>query len=148
VLACFIDFTVDDPEEFARLRILHREGGQLVDRTVLPPGFPGPNFAGRQICASVDVPTDFYITIGPIYNVGGQVVTPSGLGLRNAIVTITDYRGVRQTATTSSFGVYSFPGIRGGETYTISVFSKRYRYAAKVVQIQGNIADIIFVGLE
>jgi hypothetical protein len=148
VTVCFIAFNVDDPEEFARLRILHREGGQLIDRTILSPGFPAPNFAGRQICARVDVPADFYITLGPSFTIGGRVTTPAGLGLRNATVVLTDYRGVRQTATTSSFGTYSFPAVRGGESYTISVNSRRYRFTPRVVVIQSNVADLDFVGLE
>ncbi len=38
---------------FNTLRILHNEGGVLVDRTILPPNQPAPNFAAKQISALV-----------------------------------------------------------------------------------------------
>lgn len=36
---------------FSRLRVLHNEGGSLIDRTVLAPGQPAPNFQALQISA-------------------------------------------------------------------------------------------------
>ncbi len=80
--------------------------------------------------------------------ISGRVTTPSGLGLRNAIVSITDPQGVRRTATTSSFGIYSFANVQTGFTYILSVSSKRYRFAAQTIPINGNLANIDFVGLE
>ncbi len=84
----------------------------------------------------------------PTATVGGRVFTPNGLPLRNAVVTITDSENVRRTATTSSFGVYSFDNVRTGETYTLSVASKRYRFAPKVESFSGNVSNADFVGLE
>lgn len=80
--------------------------------------------------------------------ISGRVTTPSGLGLRNAIVSITDPQGVRRTATTSSFGIYSFANVQTGFTYILSVSSKRYRFAAQTIPINGNLANVDFVGLE
>lgn len=80
--------------------------------------------------------------------VSGKVLTPDGRGLRNARVSITDSQGVTITATTSSFGVYSFNSIRTGENYTVGVASKRYRFAARILTINDNLSDLDFVGLE
>jgi uncharacterized delta-60 repeat protein len=41
------------PEEFAKLRILHGEGATLVDRTVVVPDTPAPDFASRTLHARV-----------------------------------------------------------------------------------------------
>lgn len=38
---------------FDTVRILHNEGGTLVDRTILAPNAPAPNFASGSICANV-----------------------------------------------------------------------------------------------
>jgi len=78
----------------------------------------------------------------------GRVLTPGGLGLRNATVSITDSNGVRRTATTSSFGVYQFDGIELGGTYVMGVSSKRFRFSPRVLQIYNTLADVDFVGLE
>ncbi len=82
------------------------------------------------------------------YTVSGRVTTPGGLGLRNAIVAITNSLGVRQTATTSSFGIYSFDNVISGDTYIIGVSSKRYRFAAQSILVNDNLTNVHFVGLE
>ncbi len=84
----------------------------------------------------------------PSLTVSGRVTTPAGLNLRNAAVTMTDSLGARQTVATSSFGVYSFPNVRPGETYIIGVSSKRYRFAPQTFLIANNLTNVDFVGLE
>jgi hypothetical protein len=81
-------------------------------------------------------------------SVSGRVTTPGGLGLRNAVVSLTNSLGLRQTATTSSFGIYSFQNITPGENYVIGVSSKRYRFAALSMTINDNMTNVDFVGLE
>ncbi len=81
-------------------------------------------------------------------SISGRVLTPSGLGLRNAIVNLTDSLGQRRMATTSSFGVYQFDGVATGQTYTLSIASKRYRFAPRVQDVSGQITDLDFTGLE
>jgi len=86
---------------------------------------------------------------GPTFvTIGGRVTTPSGLNLRNAVVSLIDSNNVRRTATTSSFGLYSFDNVETGQTYTITVASKRYRFAAQIVPVTEARSDINFVGLE
>ncbi|MEO7658200.1 MAG: carboxypeptidase-like regulatory domain-containing protein, partial [Pyrinomonadaceae bacterium] len=82
------------------------------------------------------------------YSITGRVVTQSGLGLRNAIVTFTNASGTPVRATTSSFGLYQFGNIPSGSTVTLGVSSKRYRFAVRTLTITSDIADLNFVGLE
>ena len=56
--------------------------------------------------------------------------------------------GIRRTATTSSFGIYSFDMVMTGQTYTMTVGSKRYRFAPQFVPVQGSLTNIDFMGLE
>lgn len=81
-------------------------------------------------------------------SVSGRVTTPSGLGLNSAMVSITDSNGVRQTARTSSFGIYQFDSVVAGQNYTISVSSKRFRFASRAVLINNAVSNVDFVGLE
>ncbi|MEP6955979.1 MAG: choice-of-anchor Q domain-containing protein, partial [Chthoniobacterales bacterium] len=63
-----VSFTVPatvSQAQFKRLRILHGEGGALVDRTVLAPKTPAPNFATRTIYARVDSLSPFVLAIAP-----------------------------------------------------------------------------------
>ena len=84
----------------------------------------------------------------PLATVSGRVLTPAGLGLRNATVSLTDSQGVRRTAVTTSFGFYSFDNVRTGASYTIAVSSKRFRFAPQTVPVNGNLTLADFVGLE
>ena len=81
-------------------------------------------------------------------SISGRVTTPNGLGLRNATVILTDPFGTRRAATTSSFGLYQFDGVMTGQTYTLSVSSKRYRFAPIVRCVDASLTNIDFVGLE
>ena len=71
-----------------------------------------------------------------------------GNTLRNAVVSLIDSLGVRRTATTSSFGLYSFNNVRTGETYTMTVASKRFRFTPQILQFGGSVSNMDFVGLE
>jgi hypothetical protein len=82
------------------------------------------------------------------YTVSGRVATADGNGLRNATVSMTDSNGATRIVTTSSFGFYQFEGVAAGDRYTITVGSRRYRFAGRVVTVDGNLLDIDFVGHE
>ncbi len=79
-------------------------------------------------------------------DVSGRVVTPDGRGIRNARVVITDTTGTQRIATTSSFGFYNFRDVEAGNTYTIAVQSKQYRFTPRVIQIVDTLTDFDFVG--
>jgi hypothetical protein len=51
ITVCFSVPWISDPVAFAALRILHGESGVLVDRTILAPAQPAPDFATRRVCA-------------------------------------------------------------------------------------------------
>ncbi|MCA1620542.1 MAG: PxKF domain-containing protein [Acidobacteria bacterium] len=68
VVVCFVVSSVNDPAQFADLRILHGEGGQLVNRTILAPDAPAPDFATRTLCARVGSLSPFVVA---------QLLTPN-----------------------------------------------------------------------
>src|SRR5258708_27678225 len=74
--------------------------------------------------------------------VSGRVFTPDGRGLRNASVVLTDSNGIARTVTTSSFGVYQFDGVATGQTVTIKVFSKLYRFTMQSLNVDGALTNI------
>jgi len=89
------------------------------------------------------------VTVGnaaPV-TVSGRVTTPDGRSVRNATVTITDQNNVAQSATTSSFGFYSFTNVTSGQTYTLRAFSRLFRFQPRTVMVNGDLT-VDFVGLE
>lgn len=104
--------------------------------------------APEDDAGSVNAAGSAYVFAESAANISGRVTTPGGQSLRNAIVILTDSQGVRRTATTGSFGLYIFINIPTGPGYTISVASRRYRFVPRVLNVNSNLEDIDFAGLE
>jgi hypothetical protein len=82
-------------------------------------------------------------------SLSGRVLTPNGTTVRNARVSLIDAYGNSRTATTSSFGVYSFANVAAGvPAYTMTVGSKRFRFAPQSILVETNVTGVDFVGLE
>lgn len=112
---------------------------------------------GQSLAGTTSSGGDFQLTSGfwggaaaPVSNVSisGRVFSPTGLVQRFVTVTLIDGSGVRRTATTSSFGEYRFEMVATGQEYTLTVASKRYRFAPQFVNVQGALTNINFTGLE
>ena len=72
-------------------------------------------------------------------SISGFVTTPEGYGLLNAIVLVTLTDGTLRTARTSSFGNYQIDGIEAGQTVIVTVSSKRFQFAPRVVNMMDNV---------
>ena len=124
---------------------------------------------GSSILYTINLGTGAATAIGPIGNgsieidglsvqvlpttaagveVSGRVLTPDGRGLRNARVMLTDSEGNVFSTVTSSFGNYRFEDVEVGENYVISVNSKRYRFASRVINLVDTVSDLDLIGLE
>ena len=82
--------------------------------------------------------------------VSGRVSTSNGNGIRNVIVTLVSPNGNVITARTSSFGYFRFEEIAAGETYVISVNSKRYTFdtPSQILSVNEELTDVDFVAHE
>jgi len=80
--------------------------------------------------------------------ISGRVTTANGQGIRNAKVVITgNSLSEPIVATTGSMGYYVFDGLESGQTYVVTVFSKRYTFSnpVQVVSLVDNVTDANFV---
>jgi len=84
-------------------------------------------------------------------SVSGRVLTAGGQGIRNAEVvisggTLTEPMRVQ----TGSFGYYNFEGLQTGQTYMVTVNSRRYIFAVptQVLSLTDNVADLDFVAID
>jgi hypothetical protein len=96
---------------------------------------------GSPITVQVQAPTPVAATN---VSVAGRVMSTSGVGIRGAIVTMTDSMNNTRTTTTGTFGYYHFDNVATG-SYTVSVVSGRYTFSPQVVQINDNIAGLNFL---
>ncbi|MET0751870.1 MAG: lamin tail domain-containing protein [Pyrinomonadaceae bacterium] len=93
-----------------------RTGGVDTDTnsTDFTTGAPTPQAALQPTAASA--------------RIEGRVVTADGNGISRVTVTLVDSSGNAQRFTTNGFGYFAFEGLPTGETYVVSVSSKRYQF--------------------
>ncbi len=116
----------DDPAVFARLRILHGENGVLVDRTILPPDSPVPDFNTRTIYARVSSLSPFVLALVQTQSISGHVVDSAGNSLSNVSVTLSGSQ--TGTTTTDANGNYTFGSLPVGGNYTVSASKANYTF--------------------
>jgi hypothetical protein len=75
-------------------------------------------------------------------SVSGRVLTPTGRGLMNAEVVLTDSSGNERAARTVTSGYFRFEAVEVGQTYVVSVRSKRYRFEPQIVTVNDQLADL------
>lgn len=94
----------------------------------------------------VVVVTSLAPTASPV-TISGRVMTPSGVGIRNVLVSLQSGEGEpTKTVLTNSFGYYRFVSLPGGRGYALTVQSKRHRFAqpSLFVQADENISNANF----
>ena len=77
--------------------------------------------------------------------IAGRVTTSAGRGISGAIVSLFEQNGDVRTARTNALGYYRIENLQVGQTATISVASKRYRFATQVVNLLESLTDVDFV---
>lgn len=78
-------------------------------------------------------------------SVSGRVLTNDGRGLRNASVAITNAAGNVMYARSNAFGYFRFDEVDSGQTYVISVASKRFTFTPRVVNVTGELSEVDFI---
>lgn len=83
-------------------------------------------------------------------SVSGRVVTANGNGIRNARVSITLPNGEFRTVLSGTFGYYHIEDLEVGQTYILSIASKRFTFANSnmAINLNGNLTNVDFVAEE
>lgn len=82
-------------------------------------------------------------------SITGRAVTAEGRGIRNAVLTLTNSSGESRTAITGPKGNYTFADVPAGETYVISIRSRRFQFAnpTQVITLADDLNDLDFAAL-
>lgn len=83
-------------------------------------------------------------------SITGRVRTFTGSGVNGAKVTLSGGAARPVSVLTNAFGYFTFPAVESGQTYVLSVTSKRYTFAepVQVVTVNENVAGIDFQALQ
>lgn len=143
---CFLVAGAVDEQTFLKYRLLHGENGIFVDRTT------NRIYEQRLICGEVDSLSPFMIAerLAPtaaLVSVKGRVLSSDGRNIPNALISITDSNGTKQTTRTNPFGYYRFTDLTAGEIYIFSIYSKGYTFnpATIAVTVNEDLSNINFV---
>ncbi len=93
-----------------------------------------------------DPPPIYSLPTAALVSINGQVLTPEGRALRNATVTAAASNGTVHEARTGPFGYFSIPNIESGQSVVLSVRSKQYSFAPRIVRLDDNIAELTLIG--
>lgn len=135
--------------EYLALRLLHGENGVLVDRTT---NRYTAESGTRYVCGVVDSLSPFLIAFNLTptstnASVMGRVMTASGVGIRNAQVTLTGPGGAQRKMSTSAFGYYQFDNLTVGSPYIFTVRSGRFQFnePSQTVKIVDEVTNLNFI---
>ncbi len=70
-------------------------------------------------------------TTAATVSVGGRVMTSTGRGIKNVVITMTDLEGNTRTVTTTKSGSYLFQDVEAGGTYIFTATGKRFTFGQK-----------------
>jgi cell division septation protein DedD len=99
-------------------------------------------------CINTGWSIDFLPLTAAGVSLSGRVTTADGRGIRNAKLVISgNSLEEPRIATTGSFGYFTFDGLSAGETYVVTVNSKRYTFSipSRVISLVDNVVDADFV---
>jgi hypothetical protein len=104
-------------------------------------------FAGlNAIAAAIIITGD---PVGPTaagVNISGRVLSSAGgRGLTGAVVRLTDQNGATRSVTTGRLGSFAFADVDPGQTYVMSVGSRRFNFTPRVIQVVDNVVDLEIV---
>ena len=80
-------------------------------------------------------------------SIAGRVLTANGQGVRNARLVLINSAGAGRFAQTGSFGYFRFENVPVGETYILSVESKRFSFAepTRIIALSADLRDVNFI---
>lgn len=109
----------------------------------------GTNSTGGQFGASGGFWQPFFVPTAAMVSVSGQVLTAENMGISQVRVTLTNAAGAAKSVLTNPFGYFRFDGVEAGQTYIISVRSKRYQFSnpTQVIVVADEITDLRFDAL-
>jgi hypothetical protein len=82
----------------------------------------------------------------PTISISGRITDSRRRAVSTAAVTATDSQGVTINGLVKANGGFTFENMLAGETYTINVYARRYRFLPQIINSNTNLTNINFVG--
>jgi hypothetical protein len=91
----------------------------------------------------------FLTPTAALVSVSGQVLQANGLGISQALVTLSSVGSAPRAVRTNSFGYFRFEDVEAGQTCIVSVLSSRYQFTNQTqsVFVVDEVTDLTFTAL-
>lgn len=124
-------------------------GNFLLDATA-GQTLAGGRVQGSQFSIQNGFWTSNFAPTAASVSIGGRVTTFSGQGIQNVRVMLTALNGETKFSITGSFGFYRFDDVEVGETYILTVFSKRFVFTnpTQIISVSEELNNLDFVAIE
>ena len=80
--------------------------------------------------------------------INGKLLTAFGAGVANTRVVLTDLNGQSRSILSNGFGNYRFGGLQVGQTYTISVDSRRLSVTPLTISVTNQIVNVDMIAAQ
>lgn len=75
-------------------------------------------------------------------SVVGRLMSADGQGVANTIIKLTNAQGESHTTLTNEFGDYRFGGVQIGQSYTLSVESRRFIFTTQTISVEYEMVNV------
>jgi hypothetical protein len=80
-----------------------------------------------------------------IFSISGRVMNAQGRGVTNAVVTLRDPQNATRQVVTGRYGNYSFTGVLFGQSYSLSVSSRRFTFTPRNINVTSDLTGLDLV---
>ncbi len=136
---------ITDSAAFSNLKLLHNEGGVLVDRTT------GENFTSKIVCGSAPTLSPFVVALGNTPTAANSVISgrlsdPNGIGIAGAVVNLSGTQN--RKFITDANGDYHFDNVETNGFYTVKPTRANYSFSPveRSFSQLGNSTEAEFTG--
>ena len=136
---------ITDPAAFTNLKLLHNEGGTLVDRTT------GENFASKIICGNAPTLSPFVVALGNVPTaanglVSGRITDAGGEPIAGAVVNLTGTQ--TRKFITDVNGSYRFDDVETNGFYSVRPSLANYSFTPveRSFSQTGSNTEAVFTG--
>jgi hypothetical protein len=102
---------------------------------------------GLSRSGAVDIGAFEFQSVAAQHQLSGRITTSTLRGIPNSRILLDDGSGNIRTALTNHFGYFRLSNVPSGN-YTVSIRSKSYNFASRIVSVNSSITDLDFVALE
>jgi hypothetical protein len=78
-------------------------------------------------------------------SITGRAVRANGLGIKGAVITMTNNNGYSRTVRTNSLGYYKFDDVEVGQAYLFDIRHKSYRFNSRVINVGEDLTGQDFI---